>query len=188
MRKKSTEEILAESFHELAAVKRADKITVNEIVRNCGMSPATFYRHFRDKYDLIGWIYGKRCEEIFSPFNGTEDSQKAVAAAWVRFCVENKIFLLNLIQNTKGYDSFLNSMLREHIRIIENDIISVAGEDALTEKIHMMVYLHSSGVIRLMYAWLLGKVPASQDELAESIHETLPKSVSRLLAPLKNIK
>ena len=33
--------------------KSIDKITVKDITENCGYSSATFYRHFKDKYDLI---------------------------------------------------------------------------------------------------------------------------------------
>ena len=55
MKRKTTKEILAESFRELAESKSIDKITVQEIVNNCDYSTATFYRHFKDKYDLIAW-------------------------------------------------------------------------------------------------------------------------------------
>ena len=57
MKRKTTKEILAESFRELAENRPVDKITIQEIVDNCDFSPATFYRHFRDKYDLIAWDY-----------------------------------------------------------------------------------------------------------------------------------
>ena len=50
MKRKTAKEILAESFRELA----------EEIADNCEYSPATFYRHFRDKYDLIAWDYAGR--------------------------------------------------------------------------------------------------------------------------------
>ena len=53
MRRKTTQELLAESFRELAQGRSIDRITIRQIVENCGYSPATFYRHFRDKYDLI---------------------------------------------------------------------------------------------------------------------------------------
>ena len=46
IRRKTTKEILGESVHELAAKKPIDKITVREIVENCGLSPATFYITF----------------------------------------------------------------------------------------------------------------------------------------------
>lgn len=47
MKRKTTKELLTESFRELAENKPIYKITVQEIVDNCGYSPATFYRHFR---------------------------------------------------------------------------------------------------------------------------------------------
>lgn len=53
MRRKTSKEILAESFRELADIKPIDKITIKDIVDNCGYSPATFYRQFKDKYDLV---------------------------------------------------------------------------------------------------------------------------------------
>ena len=49
MKRKTAKELLAESFRELAEQKSVDKITVREIAENCGYSPATFYRQFRDK-------------------------------------------------------------------------------------------------------------------------------------------
>ena len=64
MKRKTTKEILASSFREVADSKPVDKITVRDITENCGYSPATFYRHFRDKYDLIAWVYTRSVEKI----------------------------------------------------------------------------------------------------------------------------
>ena len=57
MKRKTAKEILAESFQELAAGKN--------ITDNCGNSPATFYRQFKDKYDLIAWEFPE-IYEVFS--------------------------------------------------------------------------------------------------------------------------
>ena len=64
MKRKTPKEILTASFQELAAVKSIDKITIQEIVDNCGYSPATFYRNFKDKYDLIAWEHTRAVAEI----------------------------------------------------------------------------------------------------------------------------
>ncbi len=66
MKRKTTKEILAESFQELAANKRIDKITITEITSNCGMSQPTFYNHFKDKYDLIVWIYIRKADKLLT--------------------------------------------------------------------------------------------------------------------------
>ena len=64
MKRKTAREILAESFRELAGSKPVDKITVPNIVENCGYSKTTFYRLFKDKYDLMAWDYTTRHQEI----------------------------------------------------------------------------------------------------------------------------
>ena len=65
MKRKTAKEILSDSFRELAQVKPVDRITVKDITDNCGYSPATFYRQFKDKYDLIAWEFPE-IYEVFS--------------------------------------------------------------------------------------------------------------------------
>lgn len=64
MKRKTAKEILTESFREVAKTKPIDKITIQDIVDNCGYSPATFYRQFDDKYELIAWDYVTRTTAI----------------------------------------------------------------------------------------------------------------------------
>ena len=64
MKRKTAKEILDESFKELAQTKKIDKITVKDITENCGYSSATFYRQFKDKYDLIAWSYTQDIRSI----------------------------------------------------------------------------------------------------------------------------
>ena len=48
-------------------MKRAplEKITVGEIAEECGTARQTFYRHFKDKYDLVNWYFDKILQESF---------------------------------------------------------------------------------------------------------------------------
>ena len=181
MRKMTTKEIFAESFREIAERKNVGKITIGDIAANCEMSSATFYRHFRDKYDLIAWIYGQECDEIMQRYKDYPRRLEDIAAGWVGYCEENRDYLLNLINNTSGYSSFFTSMVESHIRAVEKDIAQRSGKDALTEKVHMMVYLFSAGMVRLMYAWLAGKIEASKEALVEAIVDSIPASLLPLI-------
>ena len=42
-----------------------EKVTVKEIVEECGTTRQTFYRYFLDKYDLINWYFDKILSESF---------------------------------------------------------------------------------------------------------------------------
>lgn len=48
---------LAEALIRLIKKKPFDKITVGDIIEECGSSRRTFYYHFRDKQDLICWFF-----------------------------------------------------------------------------------------------------------------------------------
>ena len=55
---------LADSLKKLLHVKTLDKITVKDIVEDCGVNRQTFYYHFHDIYDLLGWFFIKEAEKI----------------------------------------------------------------------------------------------------------------------------
>ena len=44
-------------FKELMTKKAFEKITISDITSACGLNRQTFYYHFRDKYDLLNWIF-----------------------------------------------------------------------------------------------------------------------------------
>ena len=59
----NTRAILAKSFEELLETRDFEKITVNDIVDNCGASRSVFYKYFSDKYDLANYTYRRMIEE-----------------------------------------------------------------------------------------------------------------------------
>ena len=60
-----TKKVLAEGFKELMAKKPFEKITISDITDICGLNRQTFYYHFRDKYELLNWVF---YNEAITPF------------------------------------------------------------------------------------------------------------------------
>ena len=110
MKRKTAKELLADSFRELAAEKSIDRITVRNVVDNCGYSTATFYRHFKDKYDLIAWDYTRDIEEILERVVKGKGSWKQALADAADYYGSHQAYLENLLLHTSGYDSFLRYM------------------------------------------------------------------------------
>jgi probable dihydroxyacetone kinase regulator len=50
-----TKRALSQSLKKLLANKPLDKITVTDIVEDCGVNRQTFYYHFQDMADLVEW-------------------------------------------------------------------------------------------------------------------------------------
>ena len=56
---------LAESIKGLMETTPLDKITVKEIVSQAHTTRQTFYRNFKDKYDLVNWYFDKLAQKSF---------------------------------------------------------------------------------------------------------------------------
>ena len=51
--KTDVDQMLAESFKDLALRMPIDKITIKQITDGAGVIRPTFYNHFQDKYELL---------------------------------------------------------------------------------------------------------------------------------------
>ncbi len=61
--RQTTKEAIAQTFEGLLEKRNIDKITVKDIVTECGVNRQTFYYHFRDIYDLMEWALAKSIEK-----------------------------------------------------------------------------------------------------------------------------
>ncbi len=52
-----TKHALAASLRTLMEEYPFEKITVAQICEQCGINRKSFYYHFKDKYDLVNWIF-----------------------------------------------------------------------------------------------------------------------------------
>ena len=52
-----TKKALANALKELMAEVSFRSISISDICGRCDMSRKSFYYHFKDKYDLVNWIY-----------------------------------------------------------------------------------------------------------------------------------
>ena len=68
---------------EMMKHKSLQKITVRELCGACDARPQNFYYHFRDKYDLVTWIYAQDIEAVCNA--NTDKPWSAV----LRICYEN---------------------------------------------------------------------------------------------------
>ena len=57
--KREIDQLLADSFRELACQGPIEKITIKEITDRAGVIRPTFYNHFQDKYELLEWKIGR---------------------------------------------------------------------------------------------------------------------------------
>ncbi|GKS81743.1 hypothetical protein LPAF129_14290 [Ligilactobacillus pabuli] len=66
LRVQKTYDALIQSFLSLLQEKNLDKITVNAICEQAQVRRPTFYKHFKDKYDFIQFVFISVQEDTLS--------------------------------------------------------------------------------------------------------------------------
>ncbi len=98
-----TKKALADSLKKLLETKALEKITVKELVEDCGVNRQTFYYHFRDIYDLLDWIFATDGKAVI-PENCPDDWESQ-ARSLFSYLENNQRFVINAY----------HSIAREHL-------------------------------------------------------------------------
>lgn len=174
MKRKTSKEVLAESFREIAEHKNIDKITVKDIAENCGYSSATFYRQFRDKYDLIAWDYAQDLKRIMSGMDGSRTQWENILIQVAKLLQVRKTYLANLFLHTSGLESFLVNMQEVNFQCLKAMVEEAAGKQSMDHLTEMYIRLYVLGTSQFICEWILGKCKATEEELAVVLEQTLP--------------
>lgn len=97
-----TKKALADSMKKLMEERPMKKINIGDIVEGCGMNRQSFYYHFKDKYDLVNWIY---YTEFILTIKDVSLKSWEILEKTCEFFYRNKIFYKNAFQVT-GQNSF----------------------------------------------------------------------------------
>lgn len=117
-----TKQALAQELKTMLRVKPLDKITVKDLVEACGVNRQTFYYHFQDIYDLLGWIY--RTEALDSIQNSKSH------ATWQ----QGLLLILEYVQDNRGLCvNTYRSLAREHLESFLNEVLYQLLGDVLDE-------------------------------------------------------
>jgi len=120
-------EIIADSFMELAKKKDIDKITVKNLVDDCGISRQSFYYHFQDILDVIEWQSKRMEKEISEQCKNAGSLEEAV-----------RIMVLAFADNFDLIERFQDSQKRKFIEQMVMDSL----QDRMRKNIREVVTEH----------------------------------------------
>lgn len=98
----NTKKLMAESLKDIMKKKPFSKVTVSEIIKDCGLNRKTFYYHFQDIYDLLKWTLEEEAIEVVKDFDLTVDYEKAIY--YVMDYVEKNDYIVNCACDSMGLD------------------------------------------------------------------------------------
>ncbi|MGI6118749.1 MAG: TetR/AcrR family transcriptional regulator C-terminal domain-containing protein [Bilifractor sp.] len=160
-----TKNALANSMKNLMKEKPFEKISVIDICNGCGMNRKSFYYHFKDKYDLVNWIFYMDFITIVGNYHYEEGWDLLVVVA--KLFYRDQDFYRAAFQ-IKGQNSF-----RDYFYESMTPIVSFFLKDIGTdEKDHdLMISAFCDAYLAIMERWLINGCPIEPEEYIGKIKQ-----------------
>ncbi len=168
-----TKYALEASLKKLLLQKPLDKITINDLTTDCGISRMAFYYHFKDIYDLVEWVC---LEDAKRALQGkkTYDSWTEGLLQIFEAVLENKPFVLNV------YHSVSREQIENYLfKLTYNLIMGVVEEKSVgaaisEEEKQFIAELYKFSFVGIMLDWI-----------KHGMKEDYPKIVEKMSTALK---
>lgn len=172
----------AQAMKELMKTSPLNKITVTDIVAQSGMTRQTFYRNFRDKYDLVNWHFEELAQKSFKQM-GVSYTLKEGLTKKFYFILNEKQFFSQAFQS-RDYNSLL-AYDYESIFQFYSQIISRKTGGHLPEDIRFLLELYCRGSIDMTVKWATTGMKLPPEQIAGLLVEALPERLKDYLSDLQ---
>ena len=166
----TTKRALADSLKKLLAKRSLDKITVKDIVEDCGVNRQTFYYHFHDIYDLMEWTFRNKAEELL---NGTADYNDWLSGveSLMEYLKEDRVLILNIYHSVSHelISNYLKKVIRPYVLQV---VVAQAKElerPAAEANIEFLTDIYTLTAASIMMEWIGQQMNVSGTE--ERLHK-----------------
>ncbi len=170
-----TKQALATSLRELMEELPFDKINVVQICERCGMSRKSFYYHFKDKYDLVNWIFDTEFIALASASLSSDSYQEQwkLIEESCRSFYKNRSFYRKALQ-IKGQNSFSDHYTEYFEPVLRSYLSHLLGEEQVDE---FAVNFFADAMLCSVKRWLLAKNCMPPEEFVSKSKRLIQRGV-----------
>ena len=177
-----TRQKLAAAIKEEMEHTSLDKITVTQIVERAGVTRQTFYRNFKDKYDLVNWHFEQLAQKSFTQMGAGLTLREALIKKF-QFLKGERTFFTQAFRSQDcnsvvAYD--YQCILEFYTGIIQRKL----GVEKLPPDIAFLLRMYCEGSIHMTVEWVTTGMERPIPQLVDLLLEAMPQRLQELLSDL----
>ena len=180
-----TKTAIVNALKKMMLKKPLGKITVREIIEDCGVNRQTFYYHFQDIYDLTEWMFEQEAIELLKRSDSciTWDEGIRLVFSYVK-------------DNKHICESALDSLGREHLQrffykdveeLMKNIIYEHKGDLKVSDKyLDFISEFYTLALVSYLVQWMREGMKETPEELINLIRITMTGNIKAALERAAN--
>lgn len=169
--KDRTQEAILNAFNTLIEKNDFDKITIQMIIDEAGVGRTTFYRYFKDKYDVMNYNYKQMVDMAFTP-----ERIDTLEDLFLIFYQMGRTYWQPLVRmfDSTGINS-LSHFIADYSYEAAKKIIEANRKKPLTEVEKLKLRVFCGGCSYMYEDWIRGKYEMTPEEAAHALYMTVPE-------------
>ncbi len=141
-----------------------EQISVGLIARHCHIGRNTFYYHFKDKYDIISWIFYREVAPIISTSQPVGNWAESLLGS-CRYMQQNKAFYIKAFR-IQGQNGFTECLLDFYANLVKSLLLNAQADQILdAAQIATISNFYASGLMGVVSKWVENGMNASYQTL-----------------------
>lgn len=163
---------IAEKMRELMKHKPIDKIRVTEICKAADIERPTFYYHFKDKYDLVAWMF---CTDAY----GTDITSVASSAAGMNKMKQEILFYKRAYEDV-SQNALWHYMLEYFVRRYSVLAKEKLGTEILDTQLAYSIRFYCMGAVGMTQEWVLNDNITSAETVVQMMFTSMPENLQKI--------
>lgn len=172
-----TKRVIADTIKKLMTEKPLAKISVGDIVEHCGINRNSFYYHFKDKYDLINWIFYTEITQKMNQEDALAKSTWTLLEGVLQFLYEDKAFYRNAL-SVSGQNSFAEYFMDLLKTVVKARAVDMFEDD---EDREFVATFFTDAFVATVFRWLINGAKITPEKMVSLIQKAAYGGVNRLI-------
>lgn len=172
-----TKNILADTFCKLMETKSFKKITVEDITNSYGACRQTFYNHFKDKYDLINWIYLNDHRQALASLETGNTWRESLYLSYLVFWKHKQFY--KSVSMEDGQNNFIDFLWGFCNLFYEQSIVKRYGSEEITDELRFSIHFNNYGAVNMFKMWLEDGLKNTPEEMANLLVDNMPMNLKK---------
>ena len=175
-----TKMALEASLKKLLLKKPLDKITINDLTTDCGISRMAFYYHFKDIYDLVEWACLADATQALQGKKTYETWQEGLLQIF-EAVLENKPFIMNV------YHSVSREQIETYLFHLTHDLLygvvqeKAKGTGISEEDQNFIADFYKYSFTGVMLDWIKDDMAEDPEQIVERLAKLVKGSMKAAL-------